>query len=650
MRISIEWLKDFVDFDFAPPDLAEALVRIGIGVEKLESWGEDWILDLEITPNRPDLLSVSGIAREISVITGNPLRFPEEKVVEKGVPVQDLAKITLEDPEDCPRYASRVLTGVKVKPSPSWMSQRLEKTGLRSVNNIVDATNYTLLERGHPLHAFDFEKLANHSIHVRRAKEGESLVTLDGVQRTLNSEILLICDGKGAVALAGIMGGAETEISLGTTNVLIESAYFDPVTIRRGARKLGLGTEASYRFERKANIEEIILSLNRAASLMREIGEGEVAQGVIDVYPHPIPQKTITLRIKRLQEILGVPVEEKETEKILTGLGFEVVKPTSPSTPITNHEPRPYKGRGESPITIHVPSFRRDCHREIDLIEEVARILGYDAIPSHLSRGGRYVGRPDERERLVQEIQDALLGNGFTQIRSIPLLSPEDSERFTPIGLKSKVLRLRNPLSRDFSILQTSLLPGILHTLLRNQSKGLPIRGGQENLGIFEIGKIFYKLEAESKKQPESGRFTPHASPYSETHSLLLARLENPGEGKGFSILKGVLETLFKKFKLAEMEWHPLETDHSKISNANSKVLNANFKLNLFTSHSSLILHKSETLGLVGEVSKRFLEDLGLKGEVAIGELHLDKFHQMIPKETFFTPLPKYPPIERDLS
>ena len=597
MRISIEWLKEFVSFDLSTEELSNALLKRGIGVEGLERWGEDWILILEVTPNRPDLLSMFGIARELSVLTGNPLRLKDTRVEETGDSILKIAKVTVEDPEDCPRYAARVLTGVKVKPSPPWIQERLEKSGLRSVNNIVDATNYTLLERGHPLHAFDYDKLSHQKIHVRRAEKGEVLTTLDGVKRDLAPEILLICDGKGPIALAGVMGGADTEISESSTKVLIESAYFHASLIRRGAKILGLTTEASYRFERRADIEELLPSLDRASSLMVELAGGEVAKGVIDFYPHPSSRVTIPLRMNRIREILGISIEEDDVRKILTRLGFEI---ETPKSPITNYQ---------SPITVSVPSFRRDCHREIDLIEELARVHGYEAIPSHLARGGRFVGRTEAREKWIKEMEETLVGSGFTQISTIPLQSPDDLLRTLWRETSLQPLQLRNPLTMDLSLLQTSLLPSVLRTLERNQ------RTGFGRMRIFEIGKVYLKNEKGME----------------ENLSLLLALVEESGNLNGFSSLKGLLESLFKKFGLEGIEWSPLKTD-------------------LFTPQSSLIDYEGETLGILGVLKEKRKEDFELKGEVVLGELNLERFLERIPRETFFNPLPKFPPIDRDLS
>jgi phenylalanyl-tRNA synthetase beta chain len=629
MRVSLEWLRDFVDFDLTPQDLGVILGRAGIEVEGMEKWGEDWILELEITPNRPDLLSIIGVAREISVIIGNPLHISETRMegIEGKETVESLARVTLENPEDCPRYAARILNGVKVKPSPDWIRERLEKSGLRPVNNIVDSTNYTLLERGHPLHAFDYDKLADNAIHVRRAKKGEVLVTLDGEKRDLDSLKLLICDGKNPVALAGIMGGADTEISERTTRILIESAYFDPVVIRKGAKSLGLSSEASYRFERMADIEDVIPSINRSATLMKEIAGGEIARGIIDVYPNPFTSRTIAFRIDRAEKVLGIPVTENDAKKILTGLGFQIMPIAEGGMRNVKKETPNSQLRTPNSLEVRVPSYRRDCHEEIDLIEEFARIKGYDSIPSQNARGGRFVGRADQRERWLSEIQETLLGKGFTQISTISLKNPEEIERYIP-GDNNKVnIRLRNPLSQEFSDLQTSLFPGIIKTLHRNQAKGLPLRAGNDNFGIFEIGKVFLK----NKKKIE------------ENLSLILAWMEYPGEGKGFSVLKGIFESLFSKFKLSGIEWLPLTKLKEKRSNFG-------YSETLFGIQSSLFQFEGEALGVIGEFQKNIKEDLGFKGEVAMGELHLDRFLQRIPKENFFTPLPKYPPIERDLS
>ncbi|HET9664065.1 MAG TPA: phenylalanine--tRNA ligase subunit beta, partial [Burkholderiales bacterium] len=365
MRILLSWLRDFVEIHESPDDLADALTMAGMTVETVTEVDGETIFEMDITSNRPDALNHFGMAREVAAIYRRPLKAPEITVPETDAPAQSKASVEILDPDLCPRYSARVLLGVEVKPSPAWMSRRLELCGIRGINNIADLTNYVLLELGHPTHAFDLDLLSGSKIVVRRAQAGEILRTLDGVDRTLAPDHLVIADARRPVARAGVMGGLDTEISDSTRNVLIEAAWFQPSSIRRTARQFGMHTEASHRFERGADVAATAWAADRIAGLLGSISAGAVLRSLIDAYPGRAPRASITLRRASLRRLLGVDIPGTEVEAILRALGFTV----EPSTEGWSVQP---------------PSYRLDVEREIDLTEEVARIYGYDRFPPRL--------------------------------------------------------------------------------------------------------------------------------------------------------------------------------------------------------------------------------------------------------------------------
>ncbi len=358
---------------------------------------EDTIIDVSITPNRGDCLSILGIAREVAAICGTRVRYPETSCRESDVPAESLASVRIEDPVRCPRYAARVIEGIRIGPSPAWLKSRLEAVGLRSINNVVDVTNFVLMECGQPLHAFDFDLLREHRIVVRRAEEGERFTTLDGTERKLYADTLLICDGEGPVAIAGIMGGLNSEITGQTTRVLIESAYFQPQSIRRSSRKLALRTESSYRFERGVDPEGVIRAVDRAARLMLEVGGGRLAAGRIDVYPQRIASPDLTLRVDRVNKFLGTAISSPEMAKVLRSIEMEVREVDANRLDVTP------------------PSFRADVTREVDLAEEIARLAGYDRIPVAFPNVRMEAASFDPHLNMRQETKEFLQGAGFSK-------------------------------------------------------------------------------------------------------------------------------------------------------------------------------------------------------------------------------------------
>ncbi|MBI5018559.1 MAG: phenylalanine--tRNA ligase subunit beta [Deltaproteobacteria bacterium] len=446
----------------------------GVGERLVDVLGlPDAILEVEITPNRPDCLSLVGVAREVVAITGRELRIPSPRVPESGSAVEGQTSVEILAPDLCHRYAARLIRGVRIGPSPSWMRRRLLSAGVRSINNVVDVTNYVLLELGHPLHAFDFARLRGGRIVVKRAGEGEVFTTLDGQARRLDSESLVICDGEGAVALAGIMGGLNSEVGDDTVDVLLESAYFLPTNIRRTSKALGLRTEASYRFERGADVEGLVRALDRSAELIVELAGGSVAKGVWDAYPTPHPVRRIDLRVAKIASVLGVAVEGPAAARAMESLGLRVT------------------GRTDEALEVEVGSHRVDLEREIDLIEEVARVRGYDGIPETLPRVPMSSEPPPRATVLADAARDRLAGLGLREAITYSFIDPREDDRLAlPASspLRPKVV-LQNPLSSETAVLRTSLLPGLL------QAASLNTRRQLRDVRLFEVGRTFHPRE-----------------------------------------------------------------------------------------------------------------------------------------------------------
>ncbi|HXQ70071.1 MAG TPA: phenylalanine--tRNA ligase subunit beta, partial [Pyrinomonadaceae bacterium] len=456
MLISYNWLKDYTDTSLSPQELRDRLTNVGLAIDAVEEHDSDSVLDVEVPSNRPDCLSHVGIAREVAVIEGGKVRPPHIDPFKTEGRSADLTSVEIKDPDLCPRYAARLVRGVKIGPSPEWLLKRLETIGQRPINNVADITNYVLHELGQPLHAFDFHRLAGPRIIVRRATAGEKLKTLDGVERTLTTDMLVIADAERPVALAGIMGGEESEISSSTTDVLIESAYFDPDSVRRTARALGMDTEASRRFERGADIEGVLRAQERCIQLICELAGGVATEDWIDIYPRPYVSRTVRLRSQRVPELTSVTVATAECLRILTGLGFELVNEAAEE------------------LNFKVPSWRIDVSQEEDLVEEVARHTGYDKIASELppsSASGEF--QPTEmKQRLLRR---ALNSFGFDEAINFSF-APKQTDNQP---------ELKNPIIEEAAFMRRELLPGLLSSLRHNLNHGL------RDVRLFEIGRVF---------------------------------------------------------------------------------------------------------------------------------------------------------------
>src|SRR5437899_4076050 len=451
MKISPQWLRDFVDLRVVNyHQLADDLTLAGIAVESISGEGDGTVFDMDITTNRPDAMNHFGVARECSAIYNLPLKPIAPKLpAAKG---SAEFHIQIDEPELCPRFTGRVLRDVTIEPSPVQVSKRLALLDQRPINNAVDATNYTLWEMGKPTHAFDLDLIEGGKIVVRRAQECETLKTLDGVERKLTQEDLVVADARKPVALAGVMGGFDTMITQKTRNVVIESAWWDPVTIRKSSRRHGLHTDASHRFERGADFESTALSCDRVAELILESGGGELAGGVIDVVARRVDLAPVALHISEVHRILGASLEAREIYRILSKLGFDVM---------------PERG-GDADFTVRIPSWRLDVEREIDLIEEIARLYGYDKFANTLPAfAGAVIERPDAEKDA--KLRSFLLGLGYNEAVSLTFISHEDAEAFSD----SPVVELANPIREEASIMRTSMVPGMLNMLAYNLNRGV---------------------------------------------------------------------------------------------------------------------------------------------------------------------------------
>ena len=475
MLISYNWLCELTATTLTPLELRERLTMVGLAIDAVEESDGDSVLDVEVPSNRPDCLSHVGIAREVSVIDKSRVQSPKSKVPDTEGRAADSAAVEINDPDLCPRYAARLVSGVTIAPSPEWLTKRLGEIGQRPINNVADITNYVLHELGQPLHAFDLAKLTEQRIVVRRARAGEKLQTLDDVERTLDPEMLVIADAARPVALAGIMGGLDSEISATTTDVLIESAYFNPDSVRRTARKLGMDTEASRRFERGADCENVTKAQARCIELICEIAGGVATADTIDVYPNPLTPRSVTFRPSRVESHTSLRVELTEMLRILAALGFVQNEPATDGT-----------------LSFVVPSWRVDVGIEEDLVEEIARHVGYDQIASGLppsNMAGEY--QPAEMKR--RDLRRAFRSLGFDEAINFSFIDAAHDEQFELLpGLSSLVtdsansrVTLENPIIEDRTRMRPTLLPGLLESVRHNLNHGI------RDVRLFEIGRVF---------------------------------------------------------------------------------------------------------------------------------------------------------------
>jgi len=564
----------------------------------------DCVLELGVTPNRPDCLSMLGVAREVAAITRTKLRIPQPELRESESEITSLTSVTIDDGRGCPRYAARLVSDVAIGPSPAWLQQRLQKAGLRPINNVVDVTNYVLIELGHPLHAFDYEKLEENRIVVRRAGAGESIVTLDGMTRDLSKQMLVIADAERPVAIAGVMGGANTEVTEQTRKVLIESAYFDPVSIRRTSKALGLSTEASYRFERGADPEMVIHALDQTAALMAQLAGGAVARGRIDQYPGRFVPPEIRLRHSRIKKILGVEIPRDDVVSILSSLGFAVI----------SDEPAMAK--------IRVPSHRPDVSAEIDLIEEVARIHGYEKIEATYPQDAAIMTRGVQPRPREDEGRNALTSCGFSEIITFSFGSPADMADFanaTP-GNGIHPIRMKNPLAEDESVLRITHIPALLRTVQKN------VNLGNKGLKVFEVGKVYWPVAGEPL--PDE-RLCIAAAATGLFHEVNWR--DKPAEAD-FFYMKGVAETLLDILGYSLMETR--------------RASHAGFHPGICAD----ILVDGVTIGKVGEIHPALIQKYDIGQKVSLFEIDLSAAEPQRRREHGYEKPSRFPYSERDLA
>ena len=595
MRISYSWLKDYIDPNLTPAKLAEVLTMAGLTAESVRALGNDYVLEIEITANRPDWLSYIGVARELAAITGSRLKLPSPakiNVIQKKSGV----KVSVEEKSLCQRYTARVIRNVSVEASPDRLKKKLEAMELRPVNNIVDITNFCLFETGEPMHAFDLDKIEGHEVIIRKARKLEKIVTIDGVVRELSDAMLVIADRSRPIAIAGVMGGLNTEVIDSTKNILLEAAAFDPISVRRTARALGIPTESSYRFERKVDLNNIAYASDRAAGLICELSGGEVCD-LIDIGKKAVQGKTITLRLPKLNAVLGLEIPAEKVKKIVNSLELKIKKSAKDS------------------ITIETPQFRYDLNAEIDIIEEIARIYGYNRIPSTVPA----IIEQDEKIppdlMIGNKIREILAGMGADEIITYSLMGWNVLKM---AGLAdSKAAEIKNPLSSEQEVMRPSLMPGMLTSILWN------INRKTKDLKLFELGKIYNK-ESETK--------------FSEKQYLAIGiagEISDWTQGTrpcGFFDLKGFVETVLSELGIAQAVFKQVRNEAYSHSCAAS------------------IEVGGEAIGYAGEVAKGILNNFDIKEAIYFCEISLDALLKYVSLEKKFRELPRYPSVCRDMS
>jgi len=629
MRVPFEWLKEFIDIKDNADEVAHRLTMIGLEVEAVEHVDGDVVFEVNVTPNRPDCLNIIGIARELAAMYRTPLKFPEHDILAETGELD--FNVDILDTELCHRYAGRIIRNIKICPSPDWLKNRLEKCNIRSINNIVDVTNYVLLELGHPLHAFDLSTIKGHLIRVGTPNtvKGQGatakIKTLDGVEREVSGESLLIWDAERPIAIAGVMGGLETEVADSTVDIFIESAYFEPVSVRRTSKALGMKTESSYRFERGTDIKMLKKALDRTAYLMKEVAGGIVC-GKIDIYTKRYMPEEISVRYEKVNEILGLRLTREEISRCLDGLGFEMEE-------------------SADSLKIKPPAYRRDIKRESDLIEEVARIYGYDRIPAELPKATIGIDVQNSRlkaQGIKNNIKQALLRSGFTEVINYSFMGLHDIDA---LGIEAgderrNMIQIKNPLKAEESFMRTTLIPSMIKNLLHNLSHG------NRELKLFEIARVFIsqKPEVRSRKSEEKTQtafsLEPSAIslPAEREHLAAIYYKEKTktlyrDDAHDFYIVKGLVEAILNDLKTY---------DYSFVRSPETF---------LHPGQSADIFMMDTKIGYVGALSPAIANSLDIKAHkpsVIVLEIDIDSIIPHGMQQVKYRPLPKYPYIERD--
>jgi phenylalanyl-tRNA synthetase beta chain len=555
---------------------------------------DDTIIEFEITPNRPDCLSILGIAREASAVLGCKLAKPEIILKEEGEDASKFAAVEIEAPDLCPRYAARIIKDIKVEPSPEWMQRRLRAAGVRPINNIVDVTNYVMLELGQPLHAFDLEFIKGRKIIVRRANSEESIKTLDGQERKLDPSMLVIADGERPVAVAGVMGGENSEIHENTRIILLESANFNGVSVRLTSKKLGIRTEASGRFEKGLDVENVITAINRAARLIEEIGAGKVCNGIIDCFPGKKEERTIKLRPEKINALLGTSINPEDMVSMLESLEFKVER---------------------SNMTVRIPPFRQDVEREADIAEEIARLYDYNKIkPTLLEGKALSIGKKTYKQKIEDLIKYTMMSCGLSEIYTYSFLSPKVFDRMrTPqeSNLRKAVI-ISNPLGEDYSIMRTTTIPAMLNVIGRNCSRDV------KDVKLFELSYVYLPKELPLENLPEEKP---------------LLTLGVYGGGADFYDLKGVLEELLTKLRVKDYEFIPEKNNPVFHPGRTAKLAIA-----------------GKEAGVIGEIHPDVAEEFEAPERTYIGIIDVMPLVDNAEVSVEYKPLPRFPSVERDIA
>jgi len=601
MGVSINWLKDYVDFTWTPEEVAHRLTMAGIAIEGVEKDNDDSILELDLTPNRGDCLGMINLAREVAALNRTDIRIPEPAINKSTEKINDYVAVEIADPDLCPRYTARLVKNVKIKPSPDWMQTRLQSAGIRPINNIVDITNYVMLESNQPLHAFDYDLLSEAKrIIVRRAEPGEKITTLDDIERVLDAEMLLITDNGRPIALAGIMGGQNTEISDQTVNVLLESACFKGTNIRKSGRKLALRSDSSIRFEKGSDINGVVYAVNRAAALIQELGEGQVVAGIADCYPQPASLSQIVLRPERVNNLLGVTLSPDQIQGYIQSLKFD------------------WQDEAGS-LRVTVPSYRPDIEIEVDLIEEVARLHGYDDIPAVLPYGDTTHGGLTTYQKFRDQIKD-IMSASFYEIINYSFVSPRyaDMLLLADDSTLRNVIKVANPLSEEQSVMRTLILPGLLDTVSRNLARK------NSSLAFFEMGSVFYPREEGLPKE------------VLKLGAVLAGKLESNWLKQeidmDFYYLKGVVENLLFKLGMVDLSWEETEEP------------------GYHPGRSAAIKCKGQTLGVIGEIHPLVRQNFDIKPRACAFELDMETLFELSEQRVMMEQITRYPAVERDLA
>ena len=611
MKLSPDWIRDFVDLTVDDHRLAEDLTDVGIGVEGILGSGADTIFEVEIGTNRPDAMNHYGVAREAAAIYDLPLKPIEPKLPAsaKAAPFP----ITVEEPQLCPRFSARVIHGTRIKPSPEKIAHRLQLLDQRPISNAVDATNYVLWEIGKPTHVFDADLLEGGKIVVRQAHAGETLKTLDGGERKLTTEDLVVCDAIKPVGLAGVMGGYDTMITDKTRNIVIESAWWDPGTVRKMSRRHGIHTDASHRFERGADFESTVLSCDLVAKMILESGGGELVGDAVDVISRQMDQAPIVLRVSEVRRILGEGLDAGLIFRLLKRLGFNLIP----------------EGQSDAQFRVHIPSWRLDVEREIDVIEEIARLHGYDKFENTLpAYSGAVVELP--HAAIDAAFRKRALALGYNEALSLTFISHADAERFSSAE-GAKVLELENPLSEEASVMRTSLVPGMLDMLARNLNREVA------EARLFEMGAT-YRLAGNEREEREEPRKACLGATYAAVRNSLttggaldVSKGEHAAAAEAFRGFKGDVENVLGAFagdvhydNEAADYFHPGRSARARVNGA--------------------------VLAQFGQIHPEIASARKLRQDVFLAEFDLEQLYKLGLRPVRFSPLPKYPAVERDFS